>query len=191
MTVSILNNPEIASISDEQFYHICAANRDLRLERTAKGDLIIMTPTGGETSKHNSDINLELALWNRQTQLGITFDSSGGFTLPNGADYSPDAAWIPLARWENLSAEQKTKFLPLSPDFAIELRSPSDSLKLLQAKMQEYIDNRTRLGWLINPKNPQVEIYRQGQAKEVLDDPLALSGEDVLPGFVLNLQQIW
>ncbi|MDJ1181644.1 Uma2 family endonuclease [Roseofilum casamattae] len=191
MTVLILNNPKTAAISDEQFYHICVANRDLRLERTAKGDLIIMTPTGGETSKRNSDINLELALWNRQTQLGITFDSSGGFTLPNGADYSPDAAWIPLARWEALSAEQKIKFLPLCPDFAIELRFPSDSLKLLQAKMQEYIDNGTRLGWLINPKNRQVEVYRQGQAKEVLDDSLTLSGEDVLPGFVLNLQRIW
>ncbi|MDJ1178302.1 Uma2 family endonuclease [Roseofilum sp. BLCC_M91] len=191
MTALILNNPETASITDEQFYQLCAANRNLRLERTAKGDLIVMPPTGGETSKRNSDLNLELALWNRQTQLGIVFDSSGGFTLPNGADYSPDASWIPLAKWEALTAEQKTKFLPLSPDFVIELRSPSDSLKLLQAKMQEYMDNGTRLGWLINPKNRQVEIYRQGQAKQVLDNPLTLSGGDILPGFVLNLHLIW
>ncbi|MDB9517521.1 Uma2 family endonuclease [Roseofilum reptotaenium CS-1145] len=191
MTALVLNNAETCPIADEQFYQLCAANRNLRLERTAKGDLIIMPPTGGETSKRNSDLNLELALWNRQTQLGIVFDSSGGFTLPNGGDYSPDASWIPLAKWEALTAEQKTKFLPLSPDFAIELRSPSDSLKLLQGKMQEYMDNGCRLGWLINPKNRQVEIYRQGQEKQILDDPLTLSGEDILPGFVLNLQLIW
>jgi Uma2 family endonuclease len=191
MTALILNNSETTPITHEQFYQLCVANRDLRLERTAKGDLIIMPPTGGETSKRNSDINLELGLWNRQTQLGITFDSSGGFTLPNGADFSPDAAWIPLAKWESLTAEQKTKFLPLSPDFVIELRSPSDSLKLLQLKMQEYIDNGTRLGWLINPKNHQVEIYRSQKEKEVLENPIMLSGEDILPGFVLNLQLIW
>jgi len=191
MTALILNNPETASITDEQFYQLCAANRNLRLERTAQGNLMIMPPTGGETSKRNSDINLELSLWNRETKLGIVFDSSGGFTLPNGADYSPDASWIPLAKWDALTAEQKTKFLPLSPDFAIELRSPSDSLKLLQGKMQEYMDNGTRLGWLINPKNHQVEIYRQGQEKQVLDHPLTLSGEDILPGFTLNLQLIW
>ncbi len=191
MTALILNNSEITPITHDQFYQLCVANRDLRLERTAKGDLIIMPPTGGETSKRNSDINLELALWNRQTQLGITFDSSGGFTLPNGADFSPDAAWIPLEKWESLTAEQKTKFLPLSPDFVIELRSPSDSLKLLQLKMQEYIDNGTRLGWLINPKNRQVEIYHQGREKEILENPTTLSGEDILPGFVLNISLIW
>lgn len=191
MTPLILNNPEIIPITSEQFYQLCIANRDLKLERTAKGDLIIMPPTGGETSKRNSEINLELALWNRQTKLGITFDSSGGFTLPNGADYSPDAAWIPLAKWESFTAEQRTKFLPLSPDFVIELRSPSDSLKLLQQKMQEYIDNGSLLGWLINPKNRQVEIYRQGRDKEILDNPTTLSGEEVLPGFLLNLSLIW
>lgn len=191
MTQLILNNSTTIPITSEQFYQLCIANRDLRLERTAKGDLIIMPPTGGETSKRNSEINLELALWNRQTKLGITFDSSGGFTLPNGADYSPDAAWIPLAKWDSLTAEQRTKFLPLCPDFVIELRSPSDSLKLLQAKMQEYIDNGSRLGWLINPKNKQVEIYRQGRDKEILDNPTTLSGEEVLPGFLLNLSLIW
>ncbi|WP_026793906.1 MULTISPECIES: Uma2 family endonuclease [Planktothrix] len=190
MTALILNNPEIIPITDEQFYQLCVANRELKLERTAKGDLVIMPPTGGETSKRNSDINLDLGLWNRQTKLGITFDSSGGFILPNGANFSPDAAWIPLAKWESLTTEQKNKFLPLSPDFIIELRSPSDSLKPLQDKMQEYIDNGTRLGWLINPQNRQVEIYRQGQEKEILENPPTLSGEDVLPGFVLNLQLI-
>ncbi|AOX04042.1 MAG: Uma2 family endonuclease [Moorea sp. SIO4G2] len=191
MNPLILNNPQSTPITNEQFYQLCAANRDLKLERTAKGGLSIMPPTGGETSKRNSDINFELNLWNRQTQLGITFDSSGGFTLPNGANFSPDAAWIPLAKWESLTAEQKIKFLPLSPDFIIELRSPSDSLKLLQNKMQEYIDNGSRLGWLINPKNRQVEIYRQGKEKDILDNPKTLSGEDVLPGFVLTISLIW
>jgi Uma2 family endonuclease len=191
MTALILNNPETDPITSEQFYQLCAANRELKLERTAKGDLIIMPPTGGETGKRNSDINFELNLWNRQTKLGIVFDSSTCFKLPHGGDRSPDAAWILLGKWESLTAEQKTKFLPLSPDFIIELRSPSDSLKPLQDKMQEYLDNGTRLGWLINPKNRQVEIYRQGKEKEILENPPTLSGEDVLPGFVLNLQLIW
>ncbi|MBD2481429.1 Uma2 family endonuclease [Planktothrix sp. FACHB-1365] len=191
MTPLILNNPEIAPITDEQFYQLCVANRELKLERTAKGDLIIMPPTGGGTGKRNSDINLDLGLWNRQTQLGIVFDSSTCFKLPNGGERSPDAAWIPLAKWEALTPEQQEKFPPICPDFIIELRSPSDSLKPLQEKMQEYMDNGCRLGWLINRQNRQVEIYRQGQEKEILENPSTLSGEDVLPGFVLNLQLIW
>jgi Uma2 family endonuclease len=191
MTAFILNNPETAPITDEQFYQLCITNRELKLERTAKGDLIIMPPTGGETSKFNSEVNLDLGFWNRQTKLGITFDSSGGFKLPNGADRSPDAAWIPLAKWESLTPKQQEKFPPICPDFVIELRSPSDSLKLLQEKMPEYIENGTRLGWLINRKSRQVEIYRQGREKEILENPITLSGEDVLPGFGLNLSLIW
>lgn len=191
MTALILNNPETAPITDEQFYQLCITNRELKLERTAKGDLIIMPPTGGETSKFNSEVNLDLGLWNRQTKLGITFDSSGGFKLPNGADRSPDAAWIPLTKWESLTPKQQEKFPPICPDFVIELRSPSDSLKLLQEKMPEYIENGTRLGWLINRKSRQVEIYRQGREKEILENPTTLSGEDILPGFVLNLSLIW
>lgn len=191
MTALILKNPENATITDEQFYQLCITNRKLKLERTATGDIIIMPPTGGETSRCNADINLDLGLWNRQTKLGITFDSSGGFQLPNGANYSPDAAWIPLEKWNILTPEQKEKFPPICPDFVIELRSPSDTLKPLQEKMQEYINNGTRLGWLINRQNRQVEIYRQGRDKEILDNPISLSGEDVLPGFVLNLAVIW
>ncbi len=191
MAELILNNPETAPITDEQFYQLCIANRELKLERTATGDLIIMPPTGGGTGKRNSDINLDLGLWNRQTQLGIVFDSSTCFQLPNGGDRSPDAAWIPLAKWESLTPEQQEKFLPICPDFVIELRSPSDSLKPLQDKMQEYINNGTCLGWLINRKNRQVEIYRQGKEKEILENPTTLSGEDILPGFVLNLLLIW
>jgi len=191
MTPLILNNPETAPITDEQFYQLCIANRELKLERTSKGDLIIMPPTGGGTGKRNSDINLDLGLWNRQTQLGVVFDSSTCFQLPNGAKFSPDAAWIPLAKWESLTPEQQEKFPPICPDFVIELRSPSDPLKPLQEKMQEYINNGTRLGWVINRKNRQVEIYRPGREKEILDNPTTLLGEDVLPGFVLNLSLIW
>ena len=158
---------------------------------TAQGELIIMPPTGGETGKRNSDINLDLALWNRQNKLGIVFDSSTGFILPNGAKRSPDAAWIPTDKWDALTSEQKQKFLPLCPDFVIELRSPTDKLKTLQDKMQEYIENGTRLGWLINPQDKQVEIYRQDREVEVLNSPNSLSGENVLPGFILNLELIW
>lgn len=191
MDTVILNVPPVMQLSDEQFFQLCLANRDLNFERTATGDLVIMSPTGGNTSRRNADINLELALWNRQTQLGVVFDSSGGFKLPNGADRSPDAAWIPLEKWNALTPEQQEKFLPVAPDFVIELRSPTDSLKLLQAKMLEYINAGTRLGWLINRQERQVEIYRQNQKVEILDNPITLSGENILPEFVLNLERIW
>jgi Uma2 family endonuclease len=190
MTAITLNFPPTARLSDEQFTQLCSANRDLRFERTERGELIIMPPTGGETGKRNSTINLELGIWNRQTQLGVVFDSSTGFKLPNGADRSPDVSWIPLTKWNNLTLQEQKKFLPLCPDFVIELRSPTDALKTLQEKMVEYIDNGTRLGWLINSQDRQIEIYRIGQDKEVLDNPVSLSGENVLPGFVLDLQAI-
>jgi Uma2 family endonuclease len=186
-----LNIPPLAQLTDERFYELCQANRDLKFERSAKGELIIMSPTGGETGKINSDINADLNLWNRQTHLGVVFDSSTGFKLPNGSDRSPDAAWISLEKWNKLLPEQQEQFIPLCPDFVIELRSPSDSLQTLQNKMQEYIDNGTSLGWLINRKERQVEIYRSGQEKEVLDSPNSLSGEEILPGFILNVAMIW
>jgi Uma2 family endonuclease len=191
MTSIVLNIPAIAKFSNEQFYQLCQANLDLRFELTATGQLIVMPPTGGSTGKRNSDINFELSLWNRRTNLGIVFDSSTGFKLPNGANRSPDAAWIPIEKWNVLTPKQQDKFLPLCPDFVIELRSSSDALKTLQDKMQEYIHNGTRLGWLINPQEKQVEIYRQGREKDVLDNPINLSGEEVLSGLVLNLQLIW
>ncbi|MGK7945831.1 MAG: Uma2 family endonuclease, partial [Microcystaceae cyanobacterium] len=131
-------NLDSINLTDDQFYQICQNNRDLRFERNAKGDLIIMPPTGGETSRQNSEIIYQLQAWNRQTQLGITFDSSTGFTLPNGADRSPDASWIPWEKWQTLTPQQREKFLPLCPDFVVKLRSPSDNLKPLQEKMQEY-----------------------------------------------------
>ena len=178
-------------LSDEQFFQLCQDNRDLRLERNPKGDLIIMPPTGGETGNSNAGITAQLWLWNNLNKLGVVFDSSTGFKLPNGADRSPDAAWIPLDKWQALTPQQKEKFLPLSPDFVIELMSASDNLETARKKMQEYLDNGTRLGWLINRKTREVEIYRQGQAVEILTNPESLSGENILPEFSLNLTLIW
>jgi Uma2 family endonuclease len=189
MTVEVKFNS--FQLSDEQFFQLCQDNRDLRLERSAKGDLIIMPPTGGETSNSNAGITAQLWLWNNLNKLGVVFDSSGGFKLPNGADRSPDAAWIPLEKWQDLNPQQKERFLPLSPDFVIELMSPSDNLETARKKMQEYLDNGTRLGWLINRKTREVEIYRQGQAVEILTNPESLSGENILSQFVLELDNIW
>ncbi|MCA2620466.1 MAG: Uma2 family endonuclease [Microcystis sp. M110S1] len=189
MTVEVKFNS--FQLSDEQFFQLCQDNRDLRLERNPKGDLIIMPPTGGETSNSNAGITAQLWLWNNLNKLGVVFDSSGGFKLPNGADRSPDAAWIPLEKWQALTPQQKERFLPLSPDFVIELMSPSDNIETARKKMQEYLDNGTRLGWLINRKTREVEIYRQGQAVEILTNPESLSGENILPEFSLNLTLIW
>ncbi|WP_017651848.1 Uma2 family endonuclease [Fortiea contorta] len=181
----------VLELTDEQFFNLCQANRDLRFERTATGELIIMSPTGGETGNRNGRLNQQLFNWSDQDGTGIAFDSSTGFKLPNGADRSPDASWLPLERWNALTQEEKIKFLPLCPDFVVELLSPSDSLKAAQEKMREYLDNGVRLGLLINRKSRQVEIYRPGQEVEVLNSPATLSGEDVLPGFVLKLEAIW
>jgi Uma2 family endonuclease len=179
------------TLSDEQFYQLCQNNRDLRFERTYRGDLIIMPPTGGETSNRNLEIAYQLQAWSRSNKLGIAFDSSGGFKLPNGSDKSPDAAWIPLEKWNALTTKERQGFVPLCPDFVVELRSKSDNLKVLQEKMQEYLENGNQLGWLINRQDRQVEIYRQGRAVEVLSNPMMLSGEDILPNFVLDLVPIW
>ena len=183
-------NP-IIKFNDEQFFQLCQHNRDLRFERNTKGELIIMTPTGGETGKRNFDINFQLGKWNEKKVLGICFDSSTGFKLPNGSNRSPDAAWIPTERWNNLTLKERQKFLPLCPNFIIELRSLSDQLRDTQEKMEEYMDNGCLLGWLINPQDRQVEIYRQGKAKEILSNPEIVSGEDVLPEFELNIASIW
>ncbi|WP_373537648.1 Uma2 family endonuclease [Microcoleus sp.] len=191
MTAITLNLNSIIKLTSEQFYQLCESNPDLKLERSANGELIAMPPTGGETGKRNSKLNLQVGIWNEQTELGEVFDSSTGFTLPNKADRSPDASWVEKSRWQALTPEQREKFIPLCPDFVIELVSPSDSLKKTQEKMQEYIENGCRLGWLINRKKREVEIYRLGRSVEILQSPQTLSGEDVLPGFVLNLQKIW
>jgi Uma2 family endonuclease len=191
MTAITLNLEPAIHLTDEQFYQLCQANRDVRFERTAEGELIVMPPTGGETGDRNSEMNFQLRAWNKQTRLGKVFDSSTGFKLPNGADRSPDAAWVRLERWEALTPEQRQKFPPLAPDFAIELRSATDELKPLQAKMQEYRDNGVRLGWLLDPQRQIVEIYRIGTDVEVIQSPTTLSGEDVLPGFVMDLSEIF
>ena len=178
-------------LSDEQFFDLCQKNRDFKFERTASGVLVIMSPTGGETSNRNIELSYQLQAWSRQNNLGKAFDSSGGFKLPNGADRSPDASWIESERWDSLTSEQREKFIPLCPDFVVELRSASDRLKTLQDKMKEYRDNGAKLGWLIDPKNKQIEIYRPNQEVEIKENPQSLSGENVLPGFVLDLTVIW
>ncbi|MDY6781536.1 MAG: Uma2 family endonuclease [Cyanobacteriota bacterium] len=187
----IVLNLETVRLTDEQFFQLCLNNRELQFERNANGDLTIMPPTGGETGNSNAGLTAQLWVWNESSQLGKVFDSSTGFKLPNGADRSPDVAWIPNERWDVLAAEQRTRFLPLCPDFAIELRSKSDTLAALRRKMEEYQDNGTRLGWLLDRVSRSVEIYRPGQAAERLENPTTLSGEDVLPGFILNLPSIW
>ena len=191
MTSFTIDLNSVIELTDDQFFELCQKNKELTFERTHRGDLIIMTPTGGETSNSNAGLTAQLWVWNSQSNLGIAFDSSGGFKLPNGANRSPDASWVKRERWKALTPEQRQKFPPLCPDFVVELLSPSDSLKTTQEKMQEYIDNGARLGWLINRKTRQVEIYRPGRDVEVLDSPDRLSGEDVLSGFVLKLESIW
>jgi Uma2 family endonuclease len=179
-------------VTVEQFEALAAANRDLRLERTSLGELIVNPPTGGESSQRNFSLITQLGIWLAANEsLGEGFDSSGGFILPNGAIRSPDASWVRRERWEALTPQQRRGFVPLCPDFVMELRSASDSLTKLQEKMQEYLENGAQLGWLINPQNQQVEIYRPQQTVEVLDHPTELSGEDILPGFILNLRRIW
>jgi len=191
MTAIAINLNPIIQLTDNQFYQLCRENPEVKFERNAAGELLIMPPTGGETGNCNSEINADFVIWNRQTQLGKVFDSSTCFKLPNGANRSPDVAWISKDRWNALTPEEQEKFPEIAPDFVLELMSPSDSLRETQAKKQEYIDNGVKLGWLINPKMRQVEIYRLGQPVEILASPQQLSGEDVLPGFILNLQIIW
>jgi Uma2 family endonuclease len=191
MNALTVNLNPILELTDEQFFQLCQVNENLRFERTATGELIIMPPTGGETSNRNAGLTAQVWIWNEQNKLGKVFDSSTGFKLPNGADRSPDASWIKLERWNALTQKQQTRFLPLCPDFVVELLSPTDSLRDTQEKMREYRDNGASLGWLINRKSRQVEIYRIGKDVEVLESPVSLSGEDILPGFVLNLEAIW
>ncbi|MGG6298051.1 Uma2 family endonuclease [Leptolyngbya sp. AN02str] len=193
LTLPLVLEMREVHLTDEQFYQLCRSNPDLSLERSAKGALIVMSPIGGEGGSYEMDLGGELYLWNKQSVRGKVFSSSTLFKLPNGgvgeasssSFRSPDAAWVELSRWQALTPEQRRNFPPIAPDFVIELCSPTDDLELLQAKMQEYIDAGVRLGWMLNPQDQQVEIYRQGQPKEVRQLPTELSGGDVLPGFVL------
>ncbi len=182
----------VLQVTQEQFEALAAANRDLKLERTSEGELIVNPPTGGETGYYNIKISYFLVKWvEEEGGNGIPFDSSTGFRLPNGANRSPDASWVSREGWESLTPQQRKGFVPLCPDFVVELRSESDSLTKLQAKMKEYMDNGARLGWLIDPQNRRVEIYRAGRKVEVLNNPTEISGEDILHGFVLNLRRVW
>ena len=191
-TVSLPATLELTiDLTDEQFFQLCQNNRDLRFERTATGELIIMPPTGSETGDRNAELTYQLRAWSRQNKLGKSFDSSGGFKLPNSAERSPDASWVTMERWNALTQAEKERFAPLCPDFVVELMSPSDSTEKTRAKMREYMDNGARLGWLINRQQQQVEIYRPNREVEILARPQTLSGEDVLPGFVLDLAEIW
>jgi Uma2 family endonuclease len=190
-----LNVPPAVGLTDEQFYQLCIANEPWQLELTQAGELIIMPPTGGESGIRNSDITTDLNLWNRQTKLGKVFDSSTEFKLPSGAYRCPDTAWVKLERWQALTKDEQKRFPPICPDFVIELRSESDVLEKLRLKMREYQNNGARLGWLIDPQTPLVEIYRSQQDVEVLsfsfDNPPQLLGEEVLPGFILDLTIIF
>ena len=186
-----VNLPAIKSMSVEQFDEFCLANRDLRIERTASGEVIIMPPAFSDTGNRNGKIFQQLANWADKNGTGETFDSSAGFTLLNGATRSPDASWVKLERWNALTEAQKASFAPICPDVVIELRSSSDTLSGLQDKMQEYIDNGASLGWLIDRKNRKVYIYRPNQEPEVLDNPEIVSGDPELPGFVLQMAKIW
>ena len=181
----------VIELTDDEFFALCQINRDLRFERTSQGDIIIMAPTGAETGIRNSSITAQLYIWAKRDGTGAVFDSSTGFKLPNSADRSPDAAWIPRSRLANLTARQKEKFLPLCPDFVIELLSPTDALSTTEAKITEYIENGSKLGWLIDPEMRQVHIYRPHQAVAILHKVMEIAADPELPGFVLDLREIW
>ncbi|HNH85209.1 MAG TPA: Uma2 family endonuclease [Acidobacteriota bacterium] len=181
----------VFNLTDDQLYEFSQLNRDLQIERNSRGELILMPPTGGETSERNAEITMQLRLWAKQNGEGTTFDSSGGFLLPNGAVRSPDAAWVRYSRLNALTAEARKKFIPLCPDFLIELRSPTDSLSVIREKMQEYLENGTQLAWLIDPEQRRVSVYSSPDLVCELENPEKLSGEPLLPGFELNLSEIW
>ncbi len=178
-------------VSEDQFFALCQLNRDLRIERNAEGELLVMPPTGGGTGRRNAEITWQLVDWAKRDRTGVAFDSSTGFRLPNTAVRSPDAAWMLGVRLDAIPADQREKFIPACPDFALELRSPSDQLQDVQAKMQEYLENGLRLGWLLDPEPRHVYVYRPQAPVKRLHDPATVAGDPVLPGFTLNLRAIW
>ncbi|HEY0100027.1 MAG TPA: Uma2 family endonuclease [Pyrinomonadaceae bacterium] len=184
-------SPRLKQISEEEFYEFCQLNRDLRLELTSEGDLIIMPPTGGKSGLRNATLTAELKNWGKQDGTGLVFDSSTVFALPNGAKRSPDASWVSKDRWSALSEDEQEQFPPLCPDFVVELRSRTDALKNLRQKMEEYVANGAQLGWLIDPSERKVYVYRPSAPAEELDNPQTISGEPLLRGLSLNLQEIW
>ncbi|MEY4519534.1 MAG: hypothetical protein RLZZ499_2134 [Cyanobacteriota bacterium] len=180
----------VMTITDEQFFDFCQLNQDVNIERNARGELVFMSPTGSEGEERNFNLIGQLWVWTKQDNTGVGFGSSGGFTLPNGAVRSPDAAWISKTRWSEIDLDLRKKFAPICPDFVVELSSATDNLPTLQEKMAEYIDNGAKLGWLIDPQQQKVYIYRQNSPVEELVKPLSLSGEEVLSGFILELQDL-
>ena len=190
-SIPVKINVQAVQLTDEQFMLLCRENPDLRLELTAQHELVIMPPTGAKTGWRNSKLTQRLANWAETDGTGLVFDSSTGFRLPNGAKRSPDGSWLRRARWEALPEAQQNGFAPLCPDFVVELRSQQDRLATLQEKMQEYLATGARLGWLIDPLEKRVHIYRPKQAVEIRDDPASLHGEAVLPGFVLEVRELW
>lgn len=191
MELRVPKKRTFAPDDDDWLFEFCRVNDELRIERTAEGELEIEMPTGGETSNRNFEMNVDIGIWARRDGTGVCFDSSGGFILPNGALRSPDASWVRRERLSNLTAGQKRKFLPLCPDFAIELRSPSDPLAKVEAKMAEYIENGAMLAWLLDPVERTARIYKADGSVEVLENPESLSGDPELPGFVLELKPVW
>ena len=183
--------PILQKVSDQEFFEFCQLNPDWRIERTSEGELVVMPPTGGRTGRRNFTLVGAFGVWVEADGTGIGFDSSTGFTLPNGAKRSPDLAWVKRARWEALTAEEQEEFPPLCPDFVVELRSRSDTLGTLQEKMEEYIANGAQLGWLIDPREKKVYVYRPHTEVCCLDDPETVSGEPVLPGFALHVRKLW
>ncbi|MGH9946892.1 MAG: Uma2 family endonuclease [Pyrinomonadaceae bacterium] len=180
-----------ARLTDEQFEELCRNNRDMKFEVSAEGELIIVPPTSLESGWKNSDLNTEVNNWARKDKTGIVFDSSSMYTMPNGAKRSPDVSWMTKEKWEAVSPSERQKFSRVVPDFVIELLSPTDKLADIQSKMEEYIENGVRLGWLIDPIEKMVHIYRGGGEVAILNDPETVSGEDVLPGFELKVREIW
>lgn len=187
----VLQFSPFIEMSDEQFFEFCQANRDLRIERNSEGEIIIMPPTGWETGNRNAEITIQLGIWAKQDGRGRSADSSAGYKMPSGAIMSSDASWVLNERLEKISPEKRRKFLPLAPDFVIELRSESDSLAKLKEKMQEYIENGVALGWLIDATERKVYVYRPEREVETLENPSKISGEPLLQGFVLNLKEVW
>jgi Uma2 family endonuclease len=181
----------LQKLSDQEFFELCQLNNELRIERTSEGDLIIMPPTGGEAGRRNFTLTGLFYSWVEADATGVGFDSSTGFTLPNGAKRSPDIAWVKGFRWEALSKEEREVFPPLCPDFVVELRSRSDSLQALQEKLQEYIANGAQLGWLIDSQEKKVFVYRPDEEVVCLDNPETISGEPLLKNFTLNLHSLW
>ncbi|MGL5943383.1 MAG: Uma2 family endonuclease [Waterburya sp.] len=190
MSITINLKTFTDKISDRDFERLCADNPETKFETTKEGKLIVMSPTGSLTGQKNADLIYQVQAWNRQTKLGEVFDSSTGFKLSNGAVRSPDVSWIAIKRWNSLDAQQQQKFAPIDPDFVIELMSPTDDLDELQQKMTEYMSCGVKLGWLINRTDKQVEIYRVGQKKEISNNPQSLSGEELMPGLIVDLSGI-